>query len=127
MSTSQRKQCGLCGQSYAVREILERPEFRPLGLQPAPPGSALHGLYFQHTDAHCGSLFFLPLTALEPFLDRAHAPIGPDPELTCDVACQNLEKAEPCRVEDCVFSPYLALLRKYHKLGLVSANSLAQS
>lgn len=99
------KKCGACKNHFHINEILQSRDFRPVGIQMAPEGSDLHGMYFVHDVPECIGSFMIRLKDLEKYISENIPALSQVRPCGCEDLCRDPHEQSPCYLE-CYLAPF---------------------
>ena len=103
------KECPKCGMAFSMRDILEGPTVKPLGLTFEESDFETNLYLFAHAVPECGTTFMIPAIKFTSVIDE------PIPEEIrtgrpdCEGRCTNIDDRLECK-NDCLHAPFRRLL-----------------
>lgn len=111
MSEEKFKKCGCCQAVLSMKEIVNDPNIRPIGMAFADDTTEGAYYFFQHEIPGCGTSFVLLVENLKSFIDETI----PEQKLTlgpcCEQHCVDLKDLGECK-QECHFAPFRRFLLK---------------
>lgn len=105
------KQCPRCGQWFSMRDLLQNPEIKPLGLTFESSDYETNLFYFEHTVENCRTTFIVPSIKFIPAIDEPIPTQVKTLREGCEGWCVKLEEWLECQ-NDCFHAPFRRLLRR---------------
>ena len=106
------RQCPACGQIWPLEDIVNSPEFEPLGFQVNTARPELALFFFVHSAGACHSTFVISNLELRRLLAVDRESVDTHSPLLCDGHYSHAY-ATPCR-EDCACRQHRALLEQLY-------------
>ena len=121
------KQCPGCERWFSLRDFLENPEIRPLGLTFESSDYETNLFYFKHAVDGCYTTFLVPSVR---FMSAVDEPIPTQVKTLrdgCESLCVNFDDWVECQ-NDCFHAPFRRLLRRMARSrGILMRDELVEN